>query len=72
MSGPIDTETGAAVVKVLEKQETKPADWTAAKDRFRSELLADRRNRFFAAYMTKAKQRMKIDVNRDTLQRTIS
>ena len=35
-------------------------------------LLTDRRNRFFSAYMLKAKQKMKIEVNRETLQRAIS
>ena len=33
--------------------------------RFREELLTDRRNRFFSAYMVKAKQKMKIEVNRE-------
>src|SRR5438874_11531295 len=49
VSGPITTDTGSAVVKVLEKQEVKPEDWTASKDRFREELLTDRKNRFFSA-----------------------
>jgi hypothetical protein len=39
---------------------------------FRDELLSDRRNRFFNAYMTKAKQKMKIEVNREALQRVVS
>ena len=37
----------------------------------REELLTDRQNRFFTAYMLKAKQRMKIDVNREALQRAV-
>ena len=36
------------------------------------ELLSDRRNRFFSAYMVKAKQKMKIEVNRESLQRAAS
>ncbi len=43
-----------------------------AKDKFRDELLADRRGRFFGAYMTKAKQKMKIEVNRESLQKAVS
>ena len=35
-------------------------------------MLTDRRNRFFTAYMGKAKQKMKIDVNREALQRAAS
>ena len=59
-------------MKVLEKQETTPADFAAQKDKFREDLLTDRRNRFFGAYMVKAKQRMKISVNRDAVQKAIS
>ena len=72
VSDPIPTDTGTAIVKVLEKQEVSPADWTSAKDRFREEILNERRNRFFSAYMVKAKQKMKIEVNRETLQKAVS
>jgi peptidyl-prolyl cis-trans isomerase D len=71
VSDPIATDNGTAIIKVLEKKEVTPDEWKNAKDRFRDELLTDRRNRFFSAYMVKAKQRMKIDVNRETLQRAI-
>jgi peptidyl-prolyl cis-trans isomerase D len=71
-SDPILTDVGTAIVKVLEKQEVSAPDLAKAKDRFRDELLNDRRNRFFSAYMVKAKQRMKIEVNRETLQRVVS
>jgi peptidyl-prolyl cis-trans isomerase D len=71
VSDAIVTDNGTAVIKVLEKKETTADEWKTAKDRFREELLTDRRNRFFGAYMVKAKQKMKIEVNRDTLQRVI-
>ena len=72
VSDPIATDTGAAVIKVLEKKQVTPEEWTSSKDRFREELLADRRNRFFSSYMAKAKLKMKIDVNREALQRAAS
>ena len=72
VSDPIATDNGSAVIKVLEKQQVAPADLAGVKDKFRDELLADRRNRFFSAYMQKAKQKMKIEVNRETLQRVVS
>ena len=72
VSDPIATDNGTAVVKVIEKNEVTPGEWTASKDKFREELLADRRKRFFSAYMLKAKQRMKIEVFSDALQRAIS
>jgi peptidyl-prolyl cis-trans isomerase D len=71
VSGAIETDAGAAVVKVVEKQEVGPTEIAANKDQFRQELLSDRRNRFFSAYMVKAKQKMKIDINRDALQRVL-
>src|SRR6266513_776427 len=71
VSDAIATDNGTAVIKVLEKKETTPDEWKTAKDRFREEFLNDRRNRFFSAYMVKAKQRMKIDVNRETLQKAV-
>jgi hypothetical protein len=72
VSAPIATDNGTAVIKVLEKQEVTPEQLAAARDKFRDEMLTDRRNRFFGAYMAKAKQKMKIDVNREALQRVVS
>ncbi len=72
VSDPITTDNGTAVIKVLEKQEVTPEQFAAAKDKFRDDMLTDRRNRFFSAYMAKAKEKMKIDVNREALQRVIS
>jgi peptidyl-prolyl cis-trans isomerase D len=72
VSDPIPTDNGTAVIKVLEKKEVTPEEWTSAKETFRTELLNDRKNRFFSAYMVKAKLKMKIDVNREALQRAAS
>jgi len=71
VSDPIATDNGTAVIKVIEKKEVTPDEWKTAKDRFREELLSDRRNRFYSSYMAKAKKGMRIDVNRETLQRVI-
>src|SRR5258706_3564904 len=71
VSDAIATDNGTAVIKVIEKKEVVPQEWTSSKDRFREELLSERRNRFFSAYMVKAKQKMKIDVNRESLQRAV-
>jgi len=71
-SDPIPVDNGTAVIKVVEKQEVSPSDYALARDKFREELLTDRRNRFFAAYMQKAKQRMKITVDREQLQKAVS
>jgi peptidyl-prolyl cis-trans isomerase D len=72
VSDPISTEGGTAIVKVLEKQEVTDTEIAANKDRFRGELLTDLRGRFYGAYLAKAKQKMKIEVNREVLQKMIS
>jgi peptidyl-prolyl cis-trans isomerase D len=72
VSDPIATDGGAAIIKLVDKVQTTAADYSLAKDKFRDEVLADRRNRFFGAYMVKAKQRMKIQVNRESLQKAVS
>jgi peptidyl-prolyl cis-trans isomerase D len=71
VSTAIATDNGTAVVKVIDKKEVTADEWSTAKDRFRDEQLAERRNRFFSAYMVKAKQKMKINVNRESLQRVV-
>jgi peptidyl-prolyl cis-trans isomerase D len=71
VSTAIATNNGTAVVKVLDKKEVTADEWSTAKDRFRDEQIAERRSRFFSAYMVKAKQKMKIDVNRESLQRVV-
>jgi peptidyl-prolyl cis-trans isomerase SurA len=71
VSDPITTDNGTAIVKVVEKQEVNETEISSNKDRFREELLNDRRNRFFSAYMSKAKQKMRIEVNRQVLERVI-
>jgi peptidyl-prolyl cis-trans isomerase D len=71
VSDPIRTDSGTVIVKVLEKAETSQVDLDRSKDTFRQELLNDRRSRFFASYMTKAKEKMKIEVNRQALERVV-
>jgi len=71
VSEPITTENGTAVFKVIEKEGITPEDVIAHKDEFREQLLNDRRNRFFGAYLTKAKAKMKINVNREAIQRIV-
>jgi len=72
VSDPITTENGTVVFKVVEKKEVTPTEWAANVERFRDEQINDKRNRFFSAYMVKAKQGMKIELNREALQRAVS
>jgi peptidyl-prolyl cis-trans isomerase D len=72
VSDPISTDAGTVVFKVLERKEVTPTEWAANVARFREEQLAATRNRFFGAYMTKARQGMRIELNREALQRALS
>jgi hypothetical protein len=64
VSEPIKAATGTAIIRVLEHKTPTPEEFNADKDRLKAELLNDQQGRFFSAYMVKAKQRMKIEVNR--------
>jgi peptidyl-prolyl cis-trans isomerase D len=72
VSDVIPTDTGAVVVRVAEKSAVSPAELATARDSLKRELLAERQNRFFGSYMTKAKEKMKIEVNQTALQKIIA
>lgn len=63
VSDPIVTDTGAVVVKVLEKQSPTPEEIAKGRDNVRMQLLNQQRQRFFASYMAKARERMNIRSN---------
>ncbi len=67
VSDPIPTPNGTAIIRVIDRKEA-PAGDVQAKASLREQMLTERRGRFFADYMMKAKQKMKIDINRETLQ----
>jgi hypothetical protein len=59
------------IVRLVEKDPVTPAELKLGRETFRAELLNERRGRFFTAYMTKAKGRMRIEVNNDVVRRTV-
>jgi hypothetical protein len=72
VSDPIVTDTGAVIVRVVEKQDVTPAQIAEGRTQLREELLNERRNRFYSAYMTKAREKMRININRETLAQLIA
>jgi peptidyl-prolyl cis-trans isomerase D len=66
---PIQTENAIVVARVAEKKDVTPDEVTGGRATMRTEVLNERRSRFFASYMTKAKQRMNIRINPETLRR---
>ena len=72
VSEPITTDNGAVVIKVLEKKEVTPAELSAGKQQMRDELRNERKSRFFSSYMSKARERMKININREALAQVVA
>jgi len=68
-SDAINTENGAAVVKVLEKPAINDTELAAARDSLRRELVSTRQTRFFTAYMNKAKTTLTINRYPDVIAR---
>jgi parvulin-like peptidyl-prolyl isomerase len=69
VSDPIQTNEGTVIVRVVEREEVTPDKLRQAREAFRAELLNERRARFFSAYMNKAREGVRIEVNNDVLRR---
>jgi foldase protein PrsA len=67
VSDAISTPTGTAVVRVAERVDVTDAEIEQGKDQMRDELVNQRRDRFFGAYMEKAKAALRISVRDDVL-----
>ncbi|MEI6667633.1 MAG: SurA N-terminal domain-containing protein [Acidobacteriota bacterium] len=70
VSDPIATLDGTTVLKVVERKDVSPADAAGARESVKQDLLGQRRNQFFNAYMIKARLKMKIQTNREALDRS--
>ena len=66
-TGLIETENAVVIARVKERQDVNAATMSTELDTTRSQLLQQRRSEFFAAYMGKAKQKMRIDLNENTI-----
>ena len=62
-SDPVLTGNSAVVIHVHERQDADRADFQANRERLRSEMILERQNQFFTAYMENAKARITIDVD---------
>ena len=67
VSDAIATPTGTAVIRVAERVNVTDAEIELGKDTLREELVNQRRDRFFAAYMEKAKTALRINIRQDIL-----
>jgi peptidyl-prolyl cis-trans isomerase D len=67
VSDAIATPTGTAIVRVTERQDVTAEQIAEGQDQLREELVEQRRERFFGAYMQKAKTGLKINIRQDVL-----
>ena len=67
VSNPIITDNGAVIVKVIEKKAPTAAEIAAGKQQTKDDLVNERRGRFYASYMAKARERMKVTINTQLL-----
>ena len=72
VSEPITTRDATVIVRVVERDDVTPDELRLGKEAFREQLLNERRTRFFAAYMAKAKERMDIEVRQDVVTRMMA
>ena len=72
VSEPIAAENALGIIKVLERTEVPASDFTAARQTFRQEILNERRSRFFASYMDRARRNMRVEVDQQAMQRAVS
>jgi peptidyl-prolyl cis-trans isomerase D len=71
VTAPITTDAGTVIARVIERQDAKPEELAAGKASLRQELLADRKSKFYGAYMGKARDRMKIEINQDAIRQIV-
>jgi peptidyl-prolyl cis-trans isomerase D len=72
VSAPIATSDGTVIVKVVQRDVVTPEQIKSGSEAFRAELLNERRTQFFNAYMSKARERMKVEINPDVVSRVTS
>ena len=69
VSDPIEANNATVIVRVADRDDVTPDELKLATERFRAELLNERRGQFFSSYMTKAKEQLKIEIKTDVLRR---
>lgn len=71
VSDPISTPQGTAIVRVVEKEDVTPEQIASGRDQLREELVNQRRDQFFSAYMLSAKKNLKIEIRQEILARAV-
>jgi hypothetical protein len=67
VTGAITTPNGAVIARVVERADVTDQQLADGRDALREELTNQRRDRFFSAYMAKAKTSLAIAIKQDVL-----
>ena len=62
-SEPVLTGNSAVIIHVHEREDADPADLLANREQLRSEMVLERQNQFYTAYMENAKARIPISID---------
>lgn len=68
----VTTRNAAVIARVVERSDVTADQLAAGRESLRTELVNERRSRFFSSYLAKAKQNMKITIDREVLQRLVA
>jgi peptidyl-prolyl cis-trans isomerase D len=71
VSDPVVTDTGAVIVKVLEKTMPTADELKNGRDQLKTELVNQQKQRFYGSYMTKARERMNITSNPQVIAQVV-
>ena len=71
VTAPITTTGGSVIVRVAERADVTDAQLADGREALREELTNQRRDRFFSAYMAKAKTKLKIGIRQDVVTRVM-
>jgi peptidyl-prolyl cis-trans isomerase D len=72
VTDPIVTDAGVVIARVVERDDATPQEIAQGREQLREQLISERRNRFFSAYMSKAKEKMRIEINREVLRQILA
>jgi peptidyl-prolyl cis-trans isomerase D len=71
VTAPITTDAGTVIAKAVAREDAKPDALASSKETLRQELVAQRKSKFYGAYMEKARDRMKVMVNPDVVKQIV-
>jgi parvulin-like peptidyl-prolyl isomerase len=70
-SAPLASPNGYVVLRVKERTGFDPEEFASQRDTFTEQVLAQKRQQFWAAYLQSLQERSSVQINRDALRRVL-